>query len=289
MTTDAWMPANGVERQLRDAVDAGDPAEVMRILAVAPLVLPGFRDDPAARADDPRQRLLTRERDGAPYLLVFTSVEAMQRTVTAEGWRATTLPELVRAWPHLAAAQPWGLAINPATPVGVLVAPADVPTLVPTPAALAPFVPANEVERLLRDALAAPDGEVLLDVLVTSQMVVPTRGLVVDEVPTVAVFTSAQRCEEYLHTVGIEAPTVALDFVEVLRQWPGAGHRLTVNPGSLIEFSLSGDRVPDLLAYAAGLVHRRLGDREPPEAADPEPPPDPPPLDDIADLLRGRG
>jgi hypothetical protein len=136
--------------------------------------------------------------------------------------------------------------------------------------------------------LAAPDGEVLLDVLVTAQVIVPTRGLLVDEVPTVAVFTSTQRCAEYLRAVGVEAQTAVVDLVAVLRQWPGAEHRLTVNPGSLIEFSLGGDQVPGLLAHAAGLVRRRLGDSAPPPGRDHEPPAPVPPAA-IADLLRGGG
>src|SRR5690606_28526703 len=44
MTGDPWTPANDVERELRDAADAGDTSRLLAILAVAPLVLPGFTE-----------------------------------------------------------------------------------------------------------------------------------------------------------------------------------------------------------------------------------------------------
>ncbi|MBX6723437.1 MAG: SseB family protein, partial [Dactylosporangium sp.] len=205
MTGDVWVPANEVERRLREAAEAGDASQVLAILATAPLVLPGFAEDETPQRS--RQRLLTRERDGVPYLLAFTSVETMRRTVNVNGWRATSLPELVRAWPDLDTPVPWGLAINPATPIVVLVPPEAVATLLPTPATLAPFVPHNEVERLLRDALAAPDAQVLLDVLVTAPVTVPHRSVVIDGTPAVTVFTSPERCAEYLREAGLDVPT----------------------------------------------------------------------------------
>jgi hypothetical protein len=39
----------------------------------------------------------------------------------------------------------------------------------------------------------------------------------------IAVFTPAQRCEEHLRAVRVEAATVMIDFVAVLRH--SAGHR----------------------------------------------------------------
>jgi len=284
MTGDVWVPANEVERRLREAAEAGDASQVLAILATAPLVLPGFAEDETPQRS--RQRLLTRERDGVPYLLAFTSVETMRRTVNVNGWRATSLPELVRAWPDLDTPVPWGLAINPATPIVVLVPPEAVATLLPTPATLAPFVPHNEVERLLRDALAAPDAQVLLDVLVTAPVTVPHRSVVIDGTPAVTVFTSPERCAEYLREAGLDVPTSTVDLVAVLRNWPDTVYRLVVNPGSLIEFSLPGDRVPALLAHAAALARDAALVRGAKDDA--QPLPEPPPPGDITDLLRGR-
>lgn len=269
-----WAPADDVERRLLAAASAGDIAEAMGLLATVPLFLPGLPDEP-----DGGRRLVTGEQDGVRYLLVFTSVSAVERAAGAGGWRQTSLPELVSAWPELGP-EPLGLAVNPATPIEVLVAPEAVAELLPAPDVLASFTPANEVERVLRDALAAPDGEVLRDVLVTSQVVVTARALAVDGEWTVPVFTSPQRCAEYLAAVGVEVATVDLDLVAVLQQWPGAGYRLAVNPGSPIGFTLDGDRVPGLLAHAAELARSRPRDPAAPGAATGS-------SDDVADLLRG--
>jgi hypothetical protein len=201
-----------------------------------------------------------------------------------DGWRSTTLTELVEAWPELTGGTAWGLAVDPATPIGLLVAPDEVATLVPTRAALASFVPANEVERLLRDAMTSPDPEVMLDVLVSARVVVPRKGLVVAQTPTVAVFTSPQRCNEYLAAVGVNAETLVLDFVEVLRQWPGPQFQLSVNLGSLIGFSLPPDAVPGLLAHAHDVARRHA---PPPAPRPPAPRPPVTPGGSVADLLRG--
>ncbi|MBO4208942.1 SseB family protein [Micromonospora echinofusca] len=273
-----WQPVNEVERRLRHAVDQDDPEAVLRILALAPLFLPDRGDDrpgdddrPSGTADRPGddgrpgpggRRLMTADRDGIRFLLAFTSAEALYRVLPANGWRSTNLPELVRGWADGDIPADWGLAVNPATPVGLLVAPERVPGLLPTPASLAGFQPANEVERLLGAALTAPDPEVLLDVLVTATVIMPTRVLEVDGVPEVTVFTSAERCADYLQDLTVEEPAPPLttcDLVAVLRRWPGPGYRLAVNPGSPIGFTLGGERVPDLLRHAVALTARRLG------------------------------
>jgi hypothetical protein len=232
-----------------------------------------------------------------PYLLAFTSPRGLHRTVVADGWRVTSLVELARGTPA-----GWGLAVNPVTPIGVLVAPDELAALVPTPATMAGFEPANEVERLLRDGLVALDGEVLLDLLVTARVLVPVQALDVDGTLTVAVFTSSERYDEFVAGRRLDVPTVTLDLVAVLRQWPGPDHLLAVNPGSPIAFSVAGEKVPGLLAHAARLAERRLGDPPPPATATPDPPvpqartpveAEPPvvlpPGGSIADLLRGGG
>jgi hypothetical protein len=295
-------------------VGANDVAEVRRILLSVPLVLPGFPDEELSGPNGRRQKILTRDRDGVPYLLVFTSVETMRQVLGTDGWRPTTAVELARAWPGLTLGRPLGLAVNPATPVVLLVAPEDVPALTMRPPAGAdpalpavpasavdseptdsdsespdpdpqarrlrpamsvpapvperagergvPFTPANDVERVLSQALEAGEHEVLLDVLVTSRVIVPVDGLVVDGVPTVPVFTSPELCAAFLN--GLDVATVSMDLVAVLQQWPAEHHRLAVNPGSPIGFSFDGEPVAGLLAYAVDLARRWVGDPEVP-------------------------
>lgn len=288
--TAQWRPSNDVEDRLLDAATAGDLAEMLRIVAGAPLLLPGFEDADAAYPDEERRRLMTRARDGVPYVLAFTSPETLHRTVEADGWRLTTLTELAGGIP-----EGWGLAIDPATPVVVLVQPEAVADLVPTRASVADFVPANEVERLLTEALVTPDPQVALDVLVISSVIVPVQAIEVDGVPTVAVFTSPERYDDFFAGRDLDVRTVTMDLVAVLRQWPGREYRLGVNLGSPISLSLRGERVAELLRYAENLA-LRLREGPPPGAAEAAPerpdttaPPLPPVRGDIGDLLRGSG
>jgi hypothetical protein len=267
---ETWAPANEVESRLLTASQAGDVEAVMRLLMMAPLVLPGYTE----QRPDGRQRVVVRDLGGVPYLLVFTSPEAMRRAVpAAEDWRATNMVTLIRSWSGLTGGAPWGLAVNAATPVGVRIAPDAVPTLVQPPPGLASFVPANEVERQLHYALTAPDGALLLTALLSARVTVPVHGLVMDDVPTVAVFTAPHRCEQYLRGAGLTTPTTELDFAAVLHRWPGPDHQLAVNPGSPIGFALPGGLVPGLLAHANR-----------PRSATVAPPPQ---AGGIVDLLRG--
>ncbi|HEY7225964.1 MAG TPA: SseB family protein [Micromonosporaceae bacterium] len=244
---DGWTPANEADAALLTAARTGDLAQMMGIIATAPLYLPGFDEVPGAG-----QRMLTMDRDGVPYLLVFTSVQTLQRMMRRDGWRETTLAELVRRWPELTGGH-WRLAVNPGTPVLVAVAPADVAGLLP---AVDRFDPANGTERLLRDALGAPDGELLMDVLAACRVRVTARAVQVGDEWFVPVFTSAQRCAEFLDRLPVTVDVHELFLVEVLDQWPGPEYWLAVNPGATIGFSLPGEMVPGLLAHA-----RQLGQR----------------------------
>jgi hypothetical protein len=236
-----WVPANEAEEALQAAVRLGDRAQVMGILATVPLYLPGVPERPGAG-----QRLFTVNRDNVPYLLVFTSVPTLHRVIRQDGWRQTSLAELVRAWPTLTGGR-WGLAINPATPVGVLVLPDQVAGLLP---AVDGVEPANETERALRDALARPDGGALLDVLTGGRVLVLARAIQVGSVWAVPVFTSPQRCAEFLALLPTPVPVHEWELADIYAQWPGPQYRLAVNPGSSLAFSLSGTMVAALLAQA---------------------------------------
>jgi hypothetical protein len=293
--TPGWQPFNDTERRLLDAVLAGDVAVAMGIIASVPLFLPGFSEDDAGLVHT-RQRLVSSAREDGPYLLVFTSPETLHGAVPADGWRVTSLTELSRGTPV-----GWGLAINPTTPTCVLIAPERVHSLVPAPEDLNHFVPADDGEGLLRDAMLALDSAVLLDVLVTRRVVVVTRALEIDGVVAIAVFTSRRRFEEFRTDLDLDLPTEDADLVDVLRRWPDPGVRLAVNPGSPIAFGLGGEKLPGLLAHAARLAagrERAEGPQAPviapavlPLPAPGAPPVEPPPQPQgsVADLLRGAG
>jgi hypothetical protein len=247
-----WEPANYVEERLFDLLAVGEFEAALRVLIAAPLVLPGFAQDCDA-PDRDRQHMLVREREGVPYLLVFTSPEAMRRAVTADGWRQTSLEELVRSWPEPGTTAQLGLAINPATPILMVIPPEFVPLMTsPSPdPRMDDFEPANDAEASLRNALVVADGDVLLDVLATARVIVLRDALEMDGVQTVVVFTSQQRCDAYLAQLGFDVRTAWMDLVAVFRQWPGAEYRLAVNPGSPIGFAVEGDRVPAMVSYAS--------------------------------------
>jgi hypothetical protein len=243
-----WQPANEVEQHLLTAVLAGDLAGLMGWIALAPLYLPGVEDQSAGG-----RHLFTADRDGVPHVLAFTSVQTLHRALQRDGWRVTTLPELVRSWPDLTGGA-CGLVINAGTPAAVVIPPDEVGQLLP--AADARFAPANETERQLRDALGAPDGALLRDVLAASRVWVPVRALHAGGEWVVPVFTAPHRCAEFLAALGVTVDVRELYLIEALARWPGPEHRLAVNPGSSIGFSLAGSLVPGLLAHAMGLAQR---------------------------------
>ena len=98
------------------------------------------------------------------------------------------------------------------------------------------------------------------DILVTSRVLVTTRAVQVGPMWTVPVFTSHQRCAEFLSLLPSPVPVREMDLIEVFGQWPGPEYRLAVNPGSSLAFSLSGTMVAALLAHA----QRRAGTRSGP-------------------------
>ncbi|AEV84434.1 hypothetical protein ACPL_3539 [Actinoplanes sp. SE50/110] len=258
----AWAAANSAERRLARAWADDDADSFADVLLHADLFLPGFPDDGASG-----QRLLTRERGGRTFLLVYTSVEALQEAIPAVGvgWRRTTFAELVGSWPNPA----WGLAVSPHTPIGAYLDAEQVRLLGEEVAAEPPFAPGGERERAMRAAQRAGDAEVYLDLLVTADVLLPLAGpagaddlgkpgfpwLVerVDGAATIAVFTSRQRLPDPADRPAV----VEVPLLSVVRAWPGAAYRMVVNPGSPMVAEFTGAQVPDLWRWAQELVLRR--------------------------------
>ncbi|BCY11093.1 SseB family protein [Actinoplanes sp. L3-i22] len=257
-----WTAANSVERRLAKAWADDDADTFADVLLACDLYLPGF-----AEAGDDGQRLVVRERDEQTYVLVYTSVQALHEAMehVTDGWRRVTFAELAGSWPN----ERWGLAISPHTPIGAYLGPEQVQELAGEVAAEPAFRPADERERAMRAAQQSGDAEVYLDLLVTSDVLLPVdaparpgdlrrpgfpwlvRRAAGDA--TIAVFTSSRRLTE----AGFQGATIRVPLLSVVRAWPGDGYRLTVNPGSAMESAFTGAQVPDLFRWAQELVRRR--------------------------------
>jgi len=262
-----WEPANDVERTLRHAWERDDTGLYLRTLAVAPLYLPGFDDQRARTAGEPVQRLLTRQRGGRTFLLVFTSPEALYDAVgeVVDGWRLTTVAELAQAWPD----PEWGLVVSPTAPVGAYLDPDEFKALAGLVADEPVFHPVGRAEALMFGALRTSDPGSYLDVLVVSRVLLPLsapaaaedlgrprfpwRVETLDGLPTISVFTSAQRLAE---VVPEPVPTTRVDIMALAQAWPDPSWRLAVNPGSAIAATFTGGQVADLVDWARGLVGR---------------------------------
>ncbi len=114
-----WQPANTFERELREALSAGETDRLVYQLRESEFALPISAAAFAGR-EAPRWPTLTAE--GRMWLTAYTSMESMKfGTDNAfENARVVTLAELAAGWPDPG----WGLAINPGLPVQVLLDPA---------------------------------------------------------------------------------------------------------------------------------------------------------------------
>jgi SseB protein N-terminal domain len=251
-----WKPVNDVERRLLRALVAGDQAAYFRVLAGADLYLPVLTG--AGGAD-----VLTWPVGGVPYLVVFTSVEALGTAIgsRADRWVRTSYPELAAHWPDPA----WRLAIDPHLGIGAFLGVSDIargargelrlPTVGQVLGPAMPgtdFVPRSEAEWAMARALADGDPGGYFDALAAGPILVPTAddGTWVptpgaDGTPGIAVFTSARLLAAALPG-GVAYDDT--DLAGLLRGWPAAGYPLRINPGSPVELELSAERVAELVA-----------------------------------------
>ena len=276
-----WQPANDAERRLADALAHGDTTAYFRTLAMSLLYLPACRADLAAgRA----QRLFTWSFDGETYLLVFTSPDAAQAVRPADTFVTISYRELVEKWPDPS----WHLAVNLGLPIDAMVpvqavamaalGEVEVPMAsrlldrAKSTDARAAFQPANEVERGLQLALSDDDPDLLMDVLVTATVFVPTREpsavpIRSSDFPwrrieeTVAVFTSADRMADALPD---SVPATEVSFLDMVAAWP-AGCQLAINPGSPVEVQVAASRVAGFSEWAAAMSTRYRESRDPRE------------------------
>ncbi|WP_230859734.1 SseB family protein [Actinoplanes aureus] len=111
-----FVPANDVERELREAADAGNTDVFLSTLLLANVLVPvANHSRPGSAPGESGFAFLPEEVEGERFLIVFTSKDRLSehfgeptRTVGVRFY------ELIRNWPDPA----WSFAVNPGTPVG---------------------------------------------------------------------------------------------------------------------------------------------------------------------------
>jgi SseB protein N-terminal domain len=287
--TPRWRPANDAEALMFDALIRNHSQDYFRVVATAPLYIPLFMSD----AGTERQRVVVKSIDDANHLLVFTSVQGLTGYVQSgytedsrpDGYATTSYEELAQRRPD----PEWRLAINPGQPIDAyveidmvmhaalgnvqipladqLIDPDATAEREPIPAG---FHGANKAEQSIEAALIQKDTDLVIDVLVVSDVLVPTafpvdpdtrlddpnfpwRPDMVDDLPTMCVFTSYERLAEVLPA---DTPTVETSFVTLALAWPDTGVQLVVNLGSTIELAFDGQVVPSFVSWASDLIER---------------------------------
>ncbi len=146
-----WQPATGLERTLFEAIQQGNQAEYLRLLAEAALLVPVQQD-----ANGQTTGWVTSTSGGRTYLLGYTSATALAGVAGDRQvpYLTTSAPELARRWPD----PEWWLAINSGLPIEALISPeylAQLRSTVPAPDA-APVTADSSATTKLPDAAAGP-------------------------------------------------------------------------------------------------------------------------------------
>ncbi|MCP3802603.1 SseB family protein [Allokutzneria sp. A3M-2-11 16] len=203
-----WSPANEVEREMAEALEAGDGPRFATTVMAAPLFLPVLPE----RGSERWRELSAQLPLDQPHVLVFTSPDAMGRLLGTytRGHIQTDYASLLKRWPS----PQFQLALNPGLPIGSVMAIGSMEALrtgkeslvsaeavvelveerinkrmrelclvglgLAAGTAPRPGPPANELEAHLAQAVAAADGEAFTAALWESEVVVPTTEPVPD-------------------------------------------------------------------------------------------------------------
>ena len=119
-----WQPAGPFERDLLQAVTAGDDDAALALIREASLALP--LTAAAAAGSEPAAWPAVTAPDRT-WIVAYTSIESMRAgtgSATTDA-RPATLPELAAVWPD----HSYGLAINPGLPAQVTIEPATLARL----------------------------------------------------------------------------------------------------------------------------------------------------------------
>lgn len=275
--TDAWEPANDVERALMLAMAGDDRQGFFQVVGAADLYLPQLH------GDESQQQFVTVHAFEQTFLPVFTSVEALAANLghAIDGYVVTNYSELRRKWPH----PDWRVALNPGTPLdayfgieaveGAATGDTPVPTIQDLYLGAAEDLADEERLRALYEAGDYPDdreqallaasaaGDVygllerLLDgtVLVPTTRPVPAEQILDDDFPWA--YASDGVIEVFAGPTALlrSHPAGAPPHVEValpfaLAMWP-EDRGLRVNPGGKDTIELPPEQVGWLLTFSA--------------------------------------
>ncbi|GAA3239410.1 SseB family protein [Actinocorallia longicatena] len=263
-----FVPANPVET---DLIRAADEEALVGALASAELLLPvPAGTDPTARPSRAGFPWQPGEIDGTPAVPAFTSPERLQDVIGQVDYVRVPFPLVVRHWPDTA----WTLAINPGTPASATLTGEQLPLVAAwtdqvngrRPEA---FIPQNELEQKLHDAVQRRDTEGFSAVLAAAQVMIPAdpdtpwgarpadadfpwRPVHVRGEAAILAFTSPR----WMHESVGQSRFVMPDFRELAAAWPEEGWKLVLDPGTPIETTIPG---PQLRAATDG---RPTGDFE---------------------------
>ncbi|GAA4013214.1 hypothetical protein GCM10022247_39900 [Allokutzneria multivorans] len=296
-----WGPANEVEREIAEALTAGDGRRFANAVIAAPLYLPVLPEHGSERWRELSAQLPLDQ----PHVLVFTSPDAMSRLLGSytRGHIETDYASLTRSWPG----PQFQLAINPGLPIGSVM-PVEAldqlrtgkEQLIPAEALSSlveervnkqmrdlclaglglgvgvlprPAPPANELEAALAKASSEADGEAFLAALWEADVVVPTSEAVEEieldpeqgfpwlDFEDAIPVFTSQ--EQLERTSSSVEFSAVVPFLALLALWPDSHHMLCLNPGAPTELFLSGETLLSILIEM---------DQLPPELEEPDAP-----------------
>ncbi|GAB3964976.1 hypothetical protein GCM10029978_026680 [Actinoallomurus acanthiterrae] len=280
-TADAdFIPLDEEERLLYDAAARDDREGLLRTLLGAsqiwvPMVEGG---DLMLGPGRPGFQWYTQESGGRTVVPLFTGPSRMREAMGGHPFILSDLTKILRFWPDPA----WDLVMNDGSAIGVTIPGDRITALsrrVDDEAAerLASDFPAqNDAERRLFEVRDDPDAhlQVLLEASVflpvwsrtpptvqtpPSDPAFPWAAVSVRGRASMLVFTSFDWMKEAVGTTGFVMPT----FADLLSAWQEPSWDVSVNPGTPIETTLSGEQIHSI---AASLANRAATPTAPPSA-----------------------
>ncbi len=260
----AFTPLDEEERTLHEAAMRGDRESFLRVLlGVRQIWVPMVEGgDLMLGPGRPGFQWYTEESGGHRSVPVFTGPGRMRDAMGGHPFVLSDLAKVLRFWPDAS----WDLVVNGGTAIGGSV-PGDRIVAIShqvdaeVAARLASDFPAqSDAERQMFDTRT--DGEMLVKVLLDTAVflpvwsrtppavqtppgdpsfpwsAVPVRGR-----PSVLAFTSFDWMKAAVGTTGFVMPT----FADLLTAWPEPDWSVSVNPGTPIEVSLTGEQIRTLV------------------------------------------